>query len=169
MTLPIVLWPHDVLNQPTRPVTDFAALEPLIADMEASMKAAEGIGIAANQVGVPLRIALVGREDGSWFEIVNPEILSKESPIPMHEGCLSVPGEWHDVKRYQKVVVRYQDRTGKSHELAADGKVAHVLQHEIDHLDGRVYVTHLGPLLRRLIRERILKRQRELARRPAKG
>jgi peptide deformylase len=168
MTLPIVLWPAPVLDNPTRPVTDFSNLEPLIRDMEASMRAAEGIGIAANQVGVALRIALVGREDGSWFEIVNPEVLSKDETLPLNEGCLSVPGEWHDVKRYRKVKVRYQDRTGATHELEAEGKLAHVLQHEIDHLDGKVYVTHLGMLSRRMIRERMLKRQKELARRPPK-
>ena len=168
MTKPIVIWPHPVLDNAVKPVEDFAALEPLIADMEASMKAAEGIGIAANQIGVALRIALVGREDGTWFEIVNPVMLSKTDTTAMNEGCLSVPGEWHDVKRCQKVHVRYQDRTGATHELEAEGKLAHVLQHEIDHLDGKVYVQHLGQLTRRLIRERMLKKQKELARRPPK-
>lgn len=166
MVRPIVIWPHDVLNQPTRPVTDFPALGPLIEEMDVAMTQAEGIGIAANQLGVGLRLALVGREDGSWFEIVNPEVVTREEPLVHSEGCLSVPGEWHDVSRFRKVTVRYQDRTGAPHELAAEDRLAHVLQHEIDHLDGKVYVLHLSPLKRKLIRERMLKKQKELARRP---
>ncbi len=164
MTLPIVIWPEEVLDKPTKPVTDFDALSPLIEQMEAAMKAAEGIGIAANQVGVALRMALVGREDGTWFEIVNPEMLSKEEPIVLTEGCLSVPGEWKEVKRFRKVKVRYQDRTGAWHELEAENKLAHVLQHEIDHLDGTVYVQHLASLSRSLIRQKMLKRKKKATR-----
>ena len=164
MSLPIVIWPDDVLDKPTKTVTDFDALPPLIEQMDAAMKAAEGIGIAANQVGVALRLALVGREDGTWFEIVNPEMLSKEEPIVLSEGCLSVPGEWKDVKRFRKVKVRYQDRTGAWQELEAENKLAHVLQHEIDHLDGTVYVQHLSSLSRSLIRQKMLKRKKKASR-----
>jgi peptide deformylase len=164
MTLPIVIWPDEVLDRPTQPVTDFAALPALIEQMDAAMKAADGIGIAANQVGVALRLALVGREDGTWFEIVNPQMLSKEEEVVLPEGCLSVPGEWRDVKRFRKVRVRYQDRTGETHELEAEGRLAHVLQHEIDHLDGTVYVQHLAALSRKLIKERMIKRKKKRAR-----
>ncbi|MFM2154098.1 MAG: hypothetical protein RL199_2533 [Pseudomonadota bacterium] len=166
MTLPIVLWPSAVLDTPTKPVTDFAVLPALLEQMEASMREADGIGIAANQVGLPLRLAIVGREDGSWFEIVNPVFLAKEEPVVLDEGCLSLPGEWHDVSRFRKVRVRYQDRNGAFHEVEAENKLAHVLQHEIDHLDGRVYAFHLAPLKKKLVRERMLKRQKVRARRP---
>jgi peptide deformylase len=166
MNLPIVLWPSAVLDTPTLAVTDFAALPGLLVQMEAAMREADGIGIAANQVGLPLRFAIVGRDDGTWFEIVNPVMLSKEEPIVLDEGCLSLPGEWHDVSRFRKVRVRFQDRSGTWQELDAEDKLAHVLQHEIDHLDGRVYAFHLAPLKKKLVRERMLKRQKVRARRP---
>jgi len=165
MKIPIVLWPNEVLDTPTRPVTDFAAVPDLLVAMEETMRREDGIGIAANQVGLPLRLAIVGRGDGTWFEIVNPEFLAKEEPIVRDEGCLSVPGEWHDVLRFRRVRVRYQDRTGAFHELEAEDKLAHVLQHEIDHLDGTVYVQHLAALKKKLVRERMLKRQKVRARR----
>lgn len=163
----IVHWPDPVLTTPTRPVTDFGAdLQQLLDEMTEAMHAAEGIGIAANQVGVPLRVALVGRGDGSYFEIVNPEILETSEPVSYREGCLSVPGEWAECPRFRRVRVRYQDRVGASLELDAEDRVAHVLQHEIDHLDGRVYVDRLSPLKRRLVRERTISRKRRLSRRP---
>jgi peptide deformylase len=164
MAKEIVIWPDKVLNTPTRPVTDFGpSLDELLADMDASLREAEGIGIAANQIGVPLRVALVGRGDGTFFEIVNPEILSREEPISLREGCLSVPEEWEQVDRFRKVRVRYQDKKGAWQEVDAEGQLAHVFQHEIDHLDGTVYVMHLSSLKRGLIRERMekLKRSRK--------
>jgi peptide deformylase len=152
----MVLWPSKVLETPTQPVTDFGpSLQQLIDDMLVSMRGYDGIGIAANQVGVPLRVAIVGREDGSWFEIVNPSVLSTEEPVVLSEGCLSVPDQFELTPRFRKVRVRYQDRTGATHELAAEDRLAHVLQHEIDHLDGHVFVTKLSSLKRQLIRSKL--------------
>jgi peptide deformylase len=166
MARDIVIWPHKVLTTSTQPVTDFGpALETLLQQMSESMAEAKGIGIAANQVGVNLRVAIVGREDGTQFEIVNPQMLSKEGDVVLEEGCLSVPDVWEKCPRRQKVKVRFQDKTGEWHELEADGRLAHVLQHEIDHLDGTVFVDHLGSLKQKLIRERMLKLQKSLARR----
>jgi len=160
MARTVVYWPDPVLDSPTQPVTEFGeALKPLLDDMMASMKEEEGIGIAANQIGVNLRLAWVGREDGTAFEIVNPEILEKSEPVVLEEGCLSVPGEWDKVKRYKKVKVRYQDMNGQTHELEAEGKLAHVLQHEIDHLYGTVFVKHLSQLKRTLIRKSMAKQK----------
>lgn len=157
----IVVWPEKVLNTPTRPVTEFGEpLEKLLAEMDEAVRAAEGIGIAANQIGVPLRVALVGRGDGTFFEIVNPEILSRDEKVQLREGCLSVPGEWEQVDRFRKVRVRFQDRAGAWHEEEAEDQLAHVFQHEIDHLDGTVYVMHLSALKRSLIRERMEKLKR---------
>ncbi|MEN9800656.1 MAG: hypothetical protein RL653_4353 [Pseudomonadota bacterium] len=154
----IVIWPSKVLESPTQPVTEFGApLEQLLEEMYAAMKEAEGIGIAANQVGVALRVAIVGREDGSWFEIVNPEVLEKSGKVELREGCLSVPGQFEQTPRFHKVKVKFQDRSGAWHEQEAEGRLAHVFQHEIDHLDGRVFVTHLSPLKRSLMRERMKK------------
>jgi peptide deformylase len=158
----IVIWPDKVLNEATQPVTEFGAkLEALLAEMHEAVVKAEGIGIAANQIGVPLRVALVGRGDDTFFEIVNPEILERSEPVTLQEGCLSVPHEWEQVKRFRKVKVRYQDKSGGWHETEAEDRLAHVFQHEIDHLYGTVYVMHLSNLKRGLIRERMerLKRQ----------
>ncbi|MCU1491246.1 MAG: Peptide deformylase [Acidimicrobiaceae bacterium] len=158
MVRPIVYWPDPILDKPTDPVTEFGdALTTLLEDMLESMHAEEGVGIAANQVGVKRRLAWVCPEDGPPFEIINPEILEKSEPIELEEGCLSVPDEREKVRRFRKVKVRYQDRTGASHELVAEGRVAHVLQHEIDHLYGTVFVRHLSVLKRGLIRKRMLK------------
>jgi peptide deformylase len=166
MARDIVIWPHKVLSSPTQPVKNFGpALEKLLEEMAESMKEAEGIGIAANQVGEPLRAALVGREDGTSFEIINPQVLEKSEPLSLEEGCLSVPDEWEKCPRFKRVKVRYQDKTGEWHELEAEGRLAHILQHEIDHLDGHVFVDHISSLKRTLIMDRMRKLQKTLARR----
>ena len=162
MARPIVIWPHKVLTSPARAVAAFDdALGKLLGDMEESMRHAEGIGIAANQIGVGLKVAWVGREDGTFFEIANPAVIEKTEPVSLEEGCLSVPHEWEPTPRFGKVRVRYQDRTGAEHELEAEGRLAHVLQHEIDHLDGTTFVEHLSQLKRALIRKRMQKLQKE--------
>ena len=162
MPKPIVIWPDKVLTTPTKPVTEFgAALEPLLKDMDEAMREATGIGIAANQIGVPLRIALVGRGDGTFFEIVNPVMLEKTGKRVWQEGCLSVPEAWEQVERFERVRVRYQDKTGATHEDTAEGKLAHVFQHEIDHLDGTTFVMHLSALKRSLLRERMERLRRD--------
>ena len=162
MSTPIVIWPDKVLSTRTRPVSEFGhALDGLLEEMMQSLRAAEGIGIAANQIGVPLAIAWVGREDGTFFEIANPVVLEKTEPVSLEEGCLSVPHEWEQTPRFAKVRVRYQDRTGAQQEVTAEGRLAHVLQHEIDHLDGTTFVDHLSQLKRALIRKRMQKLQKE--------
>jgi len=165
MARDIVIWPHKVLTSATQPVTDFGpALQKLLDEMAEAMKEAKGIGIAANQIGEPLRMALVGREDGTFFEIINPQILGRSGEVTWEEGCLSVPDVWEKVKRYEKVKVRYQDKSGQWHEVDADGKLAHVFQHEVDHLDGHVFVELLSNLKRSLIQERMKKLQKLLKR-----
>jgi peptide deformylase len=162
MPKPIVVWPDKVLQTRTRPVTDFGpALGTLLGEMMESLRAAEGIGIAANQIGVSQAVAWVGREDGTFFEIVNPQILETSEPISLEEGCLSVPHEWEQTPRFNRVKVRYQDRSGATQELSAEGRLAHVLQHEIDHLNGLTFVEHLSQLKRSMIRKRMLKLQKE--------
>jgi peptide deformylase len=164
MPKPIVIWPDKVLTTKTRRVTEFGPdLDRLLEEMMESLRAAEGIGIAANQIGVPLAVAWVGREDGTFFEIANPSVLEKSEAVSLEEGCLSVPHEWEQTPRFAKVRVRYQDRTGTERELSAEGRLAHVLQHEIDHLAGTTFVDHLSQLKRGLIRKRMLKLQKERA------
>ena len=164
MSTPIVIWPDKVLSTRTRPVSEFGpALDGLLEEMMESLRAAEGIGIAANQIGVPLAVAWVGREDGTFLEIANPVVLEKSEPVSLEEGCLSVPHEWEQTPRFAKVRVSYQDRTGAQQEVSAEGRLAHVLQHEIDHLEGTTFVDHLSQLKRALIRKRMRKVQKERA------
>ncbi len=165
MARDIVIWPNKVLTTETKPVTDFGPeLEKLLEEMLESLKEADGIGIAANQVGVSLRCAWVGREDGTFFEIINPEVLDKSGPVTLEEGCLSVPDQFEKTPRSHKVKVKYQDRKGEWQELEAEGRLAHVLQHEIDHLDGHVFVERLSNLKRSLILEKMKKLQKALKR-----
>ena len=155
---PIVIWPNKVLEQPAQRVTVFdAKLLELIQDLADSMADAEGIGIAANQIGIGLRVALVGQPDGSFFEIVNPEVIETSEEIEFREGCLSVPDQFELTPRFRKVKVRFQDKTGAWHEREAEDRLAHVFQHEIDHLNGSVFVTRLSSLKRGLIRDRMKK------------
>jgi peptide deformylase len=161
MAKPIVIWPDKVLQRPTSKVTDFGpALDTLLAEMTDSLREAEGIGIAANQIGVALRVAWVGRPDGTFFEIVNPELLEASEAVTYEEGCLSVPGEFETTPRMRKVKVRFQDRKGVWQTLEAEDRLAHVLQHEIDHLDGVVFVNHLSSLKRDLLKKKMLKLQK---------
>lgn len=161
----VVVWPDPVLDSSSKPVVDFdESLEKLLEKMTEVMNASDGIGIAASQIGVSLNVAIVGRGDGTFFEVVNPEILSADEPITLGEGCLSVPGEHEEVPRFRRVKVRYQDKTGEWHEIEAEDKLAHVLQHEIDHLQGTVYVKRLSQLKRSLIRQRMSKLQRVIVR-----
>jgi peptide deformylase len=132
-------------------------LQRLIEDMVETMHAAPGVGLAANQVGVPLQIAVIDlstREEKSkrhpLLVIINPEILSMQGSIVEEEGCLSLPDYAENVKRAARVKVRAQDRTGKLFELEAEGLLAKALQHEIDHLNGLLYIDRLSPLKKRI-------------------
>ncbi|WP_309892286.1 peptide deformylase [Archangium sp.] len=165
MARDIVIWPNKVLTTPTKPITDFGeGLTKLLDEMFESMKEAEGIGIAANQIGVSQRCSWVGKEDGTFFEIINPEILETSGPVTLEEGCLSVPEQFEKTPRFHKVKVKYQDRTGAWHELEAEGRLAHVLQHEIGHLNGQVFVELLSGLKRGLILEKMKKLQKAMQR-----
>jgi peptide deformylase len=157
----IVLWPDRVLSMPTQRVTDFGpALRELLERMKRALAEAEGIGLAANQIGVGLRVALVIPPEGELMEIINPRITDRRGEALLDEACLSLPGEGEKVQRALEVDVVYQDASGAEHTLTASGRVAHIVQHEVDHLDGRVYVQHLGQVRRDLIRKRMEKRKR---------
>jgi len=138
-----------ILRQETMPVTAFTPeLERLIDDMFETMYAAKGIGLAGPQVGRTERLSVIDVDDNP-FVIVNPEIVLAEGKQKGEEGCLSIPDIYGDVERATRVIVRAQDRTGKLFEVEAADLLARCLQHEIDHLHGRLFIDYLGLVKRR--------------------
>jgi peptide deformylase len=165
MLRPIVRYGSSGLQAPAVTVTSFdAELDRLIDDMIETMYAAPGIGLAAPQVGVPLRVAVVdlslGKRGGELYTLVNPEFVEREGMQLEEEGCLSVPGFNATVARPARVVVRAMDRTGVPQTLEGSSLLARALQHEIDHLDGVLFLDRLRGIKRDLIVRRIRKMQR---------
>ena len=139
-----------------------AAFQTLLDDMFETMYDAPGIGLAASQVDVHQRFMVidVSEEKNAQRVFLNPEIVSSEGTETCQEGCLSVPGIYADVKRAEKIVVRAFDRQGQAFELAADGLLAICIQHEMDHLDGKLFVDYLSPLKRDMVRRKLAKQRR---------
>lgn len=168
---PITKYPEPVLRAKTGRVEKIDdTLQRLIDDMVETMHDAPGVGLAANQVGVPLQLAVIelGDHEGagphrSLVVLINPEMLSMEGSVVAEEGCLSVPDFTEKVKRAAKVKVRAQDRHGKHFELEAEGLMAKALQHEIDHLNGIVFVDRLSPIKRNIFRRKLKKMMAESA------
>jgi peptide deformylase len=137
-------------------------IQKLVRDMAETMYAAPGVGLAATQVDVHKRVIVIdiseARDDLRVF--VNPEILATEGEIECEEGCLSVPGYYDKVTRAAKVIVRAQDAQGQRFELEVEGMLALCIQHEIDHLEGKVFVDRLSPLKRARLAARLRKKQR---------
>lgn len=162
--LTILHHPDPRLREKAQPVVRFdAALKKLVADLFETMYAAPGVGLAATQVGIAQRVAVMdcSREEGKRepLVIVNPEILAPGEPESMDEGCLSVPGVSETVQRYKKLRLRAQDADGNPYELDAADLLAQCIQHEVDHLDGKLYIDKLSALKR----ERLLKKQKAAA------
>ena len=165
MILPIVKFGDDTLRQSARPVENFTAdLDALIKDMFETMYAAPGIGLAAPQVGVPLRLFVidlsVGHDPKGLITLVNPEFIAREGMQLEEEGCLSLPGFNATVARPQRVAVKGVDMTGQERVYEGTGLLARAFQHEMDHLDGRVFVDRLRGIKRDLIVRRIRKQIR---------
>jgi len=141
---------HPVLRKPTKRVTEISdELRTLIADMFETMYAAEGIGLAAPQVGRTERVAVVDVE-GKKFTLINPEILStSNSPDKAEEGCLSIPDIYGDVERPAEVTIRATDENGNLFQETAGELLGRCFQHEIDHLDGKLFIDYLSPLKRK--------------------
>ena len=164
---PLVILPDPILRDVSRPVERVDAdIGRLATDMLETMYDAPGIGLAAIQVGVPLRLITidVARKDEPRkpLALVNPEIVwSSEDTATYEEGCLSIPDYYEEVERPARVKVRFTDRDGASCEIDADGILSTCLQHEIDHLEGRLFIDHIS----RLKRERVIKKFAKLARR----
>jgi peptide deformylase len=165
--LPILIAPHPTLKAKARPVGpgDADIVRALIPQMFASMYAAPGIGLAAPQVGQTLRLVVIDlAPDNKRVPriLINPEIIAASGELATREeGCLSLPGQYADVTRPARVRVRYLDDAGGRHETEADGLLSACLQHEIDHLDGILFVDHLSALRRNMIMRRLSKEQRQ--------
>lgn len=161
--LNILEFPDERLRKKAATVDVFDdRLKQLIADMLETMYQAPGIGLAATQVDVHTRVVVVdvSEEKNAPVCLINPEILEKRGVEEMEEGCLSVPGVFEKVKRAQWVRVRSQDSDGNPAEIEVEGLLAVCIQHEIDHLDGHLFVDRLSPLKRQLVRKKIKKDQR---------
>ena len=165
MIRPILRYGADVLHRPAATVTDITAeIRQLIDDMVQTMYAAPGIGLAATQVGEPLRIFVadisVGRNAADLITLVNPEFVERDGMQLEDEGCLSVPGFNATVARPERIVIKGLDRDGNERRIEGTGLLARCFQHEMDHLDGTLFVDRLRGLQKDLIVRRIRKLSR---------
>lgn len=162
--LTILEFPDERLRQKAKPVEEVDdGIRKLIDDMFETMYAAPGIGLAATQVNVQRRLLVldISEEKNQPLALINPELLTREGQEESDEGCLSVPGVFEKVKRAEKIRVRALNRDGESFEMDADGLLAVCIQHEIDHLEGKLFVDYLSPLKRQLARKKVKKEQRQ--------
>jgi peptide deformylase len=162
MIYPIVRYGNPVLEKPASPVTVFDdKLKALVDDMFESMYEAHGVGLAAPQIGISKRLAVIDvtfKEDpDAKLVLVNPQVIHKEGKQAQSEGCLSVPDFRESVTRAKKVTIRAQDVRGEWYEKTGEELLARAFLHEIDHLDGKLYISHISALKRDLIKRKIRK------------
>ena len=160
-------YPDTVLKKVAAPIDDFDdSLRQLAHDMAETMYAAPGVGLAAPQVGISKRLTVIDcssrEEDSQLLVLVNPEIIDREGETFEEEGCLSVPEYYARIPRSAKVTVRFQDLDQRMHTIEAGGLTAIACQHEIDHLDGILFVDRLSPLKRSIFRKKWKKIQEHL-------
>lgn len=165
MILTIVKYPEPVLQQPGEPVTEFNdELRQFVADMFETMYSAQGIGLAAPQVGVSKRVTVIdlscGKEPAQKMVLINPEVTYREGKLYEEEGCLSFPEIREKVVRAAKVKIRAQDEHGKWFEAEGEELLSRCMQHEIDHLDGVLFIFRISALKRDLALRKIRKMQR---------
>jgi peptide deformylase len=160
----ILHYPDKRLREVGERIISFDAnLQRLIDDMAETMYAAPGVGLAATQIGECLQLFIVdiaGDDEPSDLRVfINPEIVESEGEVSWKEGCLSFPGATEEIDRSERIKVRALDRTGKPFELETDGLLAIAIQHEYDHLQGRLMIDHLGPLKKRILHRKMQKRE----------
>jgi len=166
MVYPIVKFGDPVLENEAATVTEFDTpeLHKFIEDMFESMYAAKGVGLAAPQIGVGKKIAVIDTSNGEDPEaklvIINPKIVNVEGKQDGEEGCLSIPGFREQVRRGKRVTVRAQNLKGEAFDQTGEDLLARAFQHETDHLYGRLYITHISALKRDLMKRKIKKLQR---------
>jgi len=153
--LPIHIYGSGVLREPATPIEAFdEELRRFVADLFETMDTALGVGLAANQVGSTLRVAVIDADEHR-FAMVNPRVVeSSAATAAADEGCLSIPDLFGEVTRPERIVLEAHDEHGKAFRLELEGLVARAVQHEIDHLDGVLFIDHLSPLKRQLVMKR---------------
>lgn len=145
--LPILAYPHPQLRQKAKRVRNIdGSIQRLIDDMVETMHQAQGVGLAAPQIGVPLRVIVIGLPGEETIALVNPQIVKRSGERQVIEGCLSVPGYRGEIKRSAKVTAKGLDRYGREIRIKGEGLLAEALEHEIDHLNGVLYIDHLESL-----------------------
>ena len=155
------------LHTVAKPVTTFDTnLKRLVQDMQETMYAAPGIGLAATQVNQHVQLIVIdtSKEQNDLLVLINPKIVSQSGTQTYEEGCLSVPGIYETVTRAEQIKVQAQDVDGKQFTLDADGLLSVCIQHEMDHLKGKVFVEYLSPLKRNRIKTKMIKHAREIER-----
>ncbi len=167
----IVIYPDKKLKEKSKEVEEFnEELHQLLDDMYETMVAKNGVGLAAIQVAVALRVLIINipQEDNdgaqpkeNTLEVINPVFLEMDGSTKFQEGCLSVPGYYEDVNRYKSIKLKYQDRYGKEHIIEDDDFLAIALQHEIDHLDGKVFIEKLSIIKRKKFEKEWKKKQKK--------
>ena len=167
MTLPVYLYGHPVLRRETEEITaEYPELQKLIADMWETMYHSEGVGLAAPQIGRSIRLIVIDgtpiAEDDptckdSKMVLVNPELegIADRDPVSRDEGCLSLPGLSEAVKRVEHVRLRWLDENFQPHEREFEGFLSRIIQHEYDHLEGKVYMDHVSPIRRALLKSKL--------------
>ncbi len=164
--LDILVYPDKRLRQRAEPVTVFdAELEKLVQDMAETMYAAPGIGLAAIQVNVLKRVVVMdlSEEKNDLKVFINPEVTPLEGTQEFEEGCLSVPGVFASVERVERVRINAMDVKGNPFEIETDGLLSVCIQHEVDHLNGKVFVDYLSRMKQERVRKKLLKEQKEAA------
>lgn len=168
--LPVLEIPNPILTQQAQPVAAVTPdIQKLLSDMLETMYFTNGVGLAGNQVGILKRVVVIDcageGEAPDPLKMVNPEIIWKsEETLCRSEGCLSIPREYADVERHARVTVRYLDENGRLCERTADGLLGVAIQHELDHLEGVLFIDHLSALKRQRLLKHLEKRRRKQAR-----
>ena len=160
----IIYLPNPILRQVAKPVLRFDGdLQRLVQDLFETMYHAKGVGLAAPQVGISLQLAVVDvlGDKEQQLVLANPQIIHTEGETEYDEGCLSVPGAYDKVARATSVAIKAQDQFGNPFETSADGLLGQCFQHEIDHLNGRLFIDHLSPLKRSVARRKMDKHLRQ--------
>ena len=162
--LPILKYPDPKLHTVAKPVSEVNdRIKKLVADMAETMYESRGIGLAATQVDVHERVVVIdlSEERNQLITLINPIITHKDGETTYEEGCLSVPGVYDTVTRAERVTVEFLDADGHAQKLDADGLLAICIQHEVEHLQGKVFVEYLSPLKQNRIKTKMKKRERE--------